>query len=202
MRSRRPMRIGALIALAAVLWWLALDRRVLPDEPQATPSPERAAPRQAVAAPPAQAPEEPAQQAAPEPSKSVAAPAPPAPEPSQPPAAGPIPPDTRGFVAALEEVYESSPRASNAGKSEAELVRLFRSEGGSAELLRSVLCREHVCRLELRWTPASAGLYERALEELTAGNAKNLATRAEQPDASGGVSVEVFWRRAAWESAR
>jgi hypothetical protein len=119
-------------------------------------------------------------------------------EPLQPSAAGPIPPDTRGFVAALEEVYESSPRASDARKSEAELERLFRGEGVPPGLLRAVSCREHVCRLELRWTPEHAAVYERAMDELTAGNAKNLATRAEEPDASGLVSVEAFWRRGAW----
>lgn len=202
MQSRRPLLIGALIVLAAILWWLALARRAAPEELRSAPSPEPVATPPPAAAPLARAAVPVEEPATPEPSEPVAAPAAPAVEPSQPSAAEPIPPDTRGFVAALQQVYESSPRASDAGKSEAELERVFRGEGGAAGLLRSVLCREHVCRLELHWTPAHAALYQRAMEELTAGNAKNLATRAEEPDGSGLVRVEVYWRRAAWESAR
>lgn len=198
MRSRRPALIAALLVLAAVLWWLALGGRDRPEELSAAPSSEPAAAPQPVAAPRASEPAPGAPPAAVEPAPATPA-VEPATEPLQPSAAGPIPPDTRGFVAALEEVYESSPRATDARKTEAELERLFRGEGVSPGLLRSVSCREHVCRLELRWTPEHADIYQRAMEELTAGNAKNLATRAEEPDGRGLVSVEAFWRRAARE---
>jgi hypothetical protein len=201
--SRRPFVIAALVVLAALLWWLALSRRDGPDDalPGLGKGPVELSPFAGPRAPtPPGAPRdtEPIEPVEPvEPSPAV--PAPPAEEAvEQPMAAAPIPPDTRGFVDALAQSFDGAPRASDAGAIEGSIRRLFRGDDVPSGMLRAVLCRQAVCKLELRWTAEHDAAYQRAMNELISGNAKNLATRAEEPDQSGAVRVDAYWLRAAW----
>jgi hypothetical protein len=109
--------------------------------------------------------------------------------------AAPIPPDTRGFIDAIQGRYEQDARDGNAAFVEAALQKFFRASELPAGALRRVVCRQAVCKLELYWRPEYDRPYRSALDELAAGNAKLIATRAEQPDKHGGVFVDAYWLR-------
>jgi hypothetical protein len=107
----------------------------------------------------------------------------------------PIPPDTRGFIDAIQGRYEQDARDRDASRIEAALQKFFRGSKLPASAFRAVVCRQAVCKLELYWRPEYDGSYRSALDELAGGNAKLVATRAEQPDKNGGVSVDAYWLR-------
>jgi hypothetical protein len=104
-------------------------------------------------------------------------------------------PDSRGYVTAFEKVFNAAPRDSAASDAESYVQKLFRGADMPDGVLRSVLCRQGICKLELHWVLAHDAAYRRATDELIDGNAKNLATRAQEPDAQGEVRVDAFWRR-------
>jgi hypothetical protein len=107
----------------------------------------------------------------------------------------PIPPDTRGFIDAIQGRYEQDSRDGDAAMVESALQKHFHASELPASSLRSVVCRKSVCKLELYWRPEYDGPYHSTLGELTGGNAKLIATRAEQPDKTGGVAVDAYWLR-------
>jgi hypothetical protein len=198
MRSRWLYAVGVL-ALIALTWWLAFDR---PSAPAAAPvdrnqkpdvAADEAARGEAATATPAQGEPPPAPEPV-QPKPSVATPEQAAPEPR---AAVPMPPDTRGFVDALAENFDGDQPSADAREHELWLRGLFTEAGSPPELLRSVVCRQAFCKLELRWTAQHDAPYRRVMDELGAVNAKFLATRAGEPDASGAVLVSAYVARAA-----
>jgi hypothetical protein len=205
--SAHPGRVVAvLLVLVAIAWWLALDR---PSPPPVTSS---ADPDPPIAARPAQAQARPAlattvQQPptarAPSANADIVQPVPAAPaqDLQQEQAATAIAPDTRGFVDALQDVFDGEPRDSAACDGERWIRGVFRDAGSPSGLLRFVLCRQTVCRVELRWTAEDDAPFRRALDELGAVNGKYVATRAQEPDASGAVLVSAYVARAAQPAA-
>jgi hypothetical protein len=196
--SARPW-ITALIAFAIVFGWLSLAQ---PDEAEDTagaPSAD-AVPQPIAAAAPAASHttqhREAPRAATPDPAPNVApAPSPDAPEPQ--PERGPIPPDTRGFfIDAIQDQYEQAARESDAAGVEASLRAFLRERELPASAVKSVLCRKAICKLELYWRPDYDTPYRSALDDLANGNAKAVATRADDVDKNGGVSVDVYWVRA------
>lgn len=202
MSSRMKGSLAAIALLAIALWWLALGSRtpvsepaayVLVEEPpapSAVPPPKAAAPA-AVEPQPTRIEPPSAQVPADPPAQPLAAT--PDPAPSKP--KGPIPPDTRGFLDALRGRFDGEPRDSAASEVEGRIRRMFRAEGMPSGLLRNVLCRELVCKLELHWTPEHDEPYRNAMHTLIGGNAKTMATDASPPDANGAVEVKAYWRR-------
>lgn len=196
-RSRNaPAWLAAIVVFALMLWWLAL---AAPDDTQddvasnepASPPPSAAEPAPARTTQPA----EPAAKVAPAlaPAPAVTDPTPESPPERDPNA--PIPPDTRGFTDALAGAFDSSERDRDAGSVEAALQRFFRASSLPASAFRTVVCHKTVCRLELYWRAEYDKAYRAAMDELAHDNAKTVATRAEAPDKSGGVSVDAYWLR-------
>jgi hypothetical protein len=201
--TREPRRkvvwFAALIACALLLWWLALAAPDRADESSVVEVPNRA-PREVAASkvPSAAPPTAAVAPAATAPEATPSAPATPPAEPPRPAERGPavpIPPDTRGFVDAIQERYERDTRDRAAGDYENALHTMFRGPDLPAGLLRSVACRQSVCKLEVYWRAEYDAPYRRLVDDLAAGNAKMVATRVEGPDKAGGVPVDLYWLR-------
>jgi hypothetical protein len=204
--TKHPARmVAVLVALVLIAWWLALDRPSPPPvasasepEPPLAPRPAPAQVRAAPATAVQQAKAVQTQLA----NTNVVEPAAAAPTDPQPAhGATAIAPDTRGFVDALQDVFDAEPRDSAAGDGERWIRGVFRGAGSPPGLLRFVLCRQTVCRVELRWTAEDDASFRRALDELGAVNGKYVATRAQEPDASGAVLVSAYVARAAQPAA-
>jgi hypothetical protein len=201
--TREPRRkvvwFAALIGCALLFWWLALAGPDRAEESSVVEVPkgvsrEAHASKVPSAAPPTAA----VAPAATPPEVTQPAPATPPPEPPSPAERGPtvpIPPDTRGFVDAIQERYERDTRDRAAGEYEKALHTMFRGPDLPADLLRSVACRQSVCKLEVYWRAEYDAPYRRLVDDLAAGNAKMVATRVEGPDKAGGVPVDLYWLR-------
>ncbi|HKP61247.1 MAG TPA: hypothetical protein VJV78_31180 [Polyangiales bacterium] len=188
MKRRPAVLLALLVSFLLLSWWLALDAPDAVEDPLAAaepPPPPPAAGAQTVPVSKSEpVPESPSQPSPP----SAAPPPPQAPE-------APIPPDTRGFVDALQGRFDNDPRDSAAGESENALRKYYRGPRMPAGLLRSVICRQSVCKLDLHWTAEHDEAYRDAIEFLADGNAKMVATRAAAPDKHGAVEVEAYWVR-------
>jgi hypothetical protein len=197
MKQRRGLWITVVVAIAVLSWWLALVRPAREDETLAAQTdvpPAPVAPPPAPARPPSAPEPEPPSELEPEPEPPPVAAAVRAPEPTD--SIEPIPPDTRGFIEALESRFENDPRDSGATEVETQLRRMFRGPRMPASLLKAVLCRESVCKLDVSWHPLHDPMYRHVMAQLTGDNAKFVATRAGPVDDRGAIPVEVYWLRA------
>jgi hypothetical protein len=169
---------------------------VEPALPEPDPQPAPAEPAAPPTAPTAPAPTEPAAPAAP------AAPARPA---EPPPEAQLPPPEKTGPVDELKARFASEPRDSSAGALEKHVEAAFRNDDVPAGLLKSVLCRRTVCRVETRWAPERAigfmSAFTRLLMQAPGADVvrvfdSNLGISPEsEPDANGVRSVDVYIAR-------
>ena len=202
--TRRGVLFSALILLGAALWlivvwpmspgsqpvqpaaWLTAGQGDpppvrLPDTPRPSPAPAAAVSVNALTAEPqpAEAP------AAAEPQPSAA------PPPSPELFAEPL-----GPVEEYKQRYAKEPRDSAASEAESLISAAFKPSDTRETLLRNVLCRETVCRLELSLSQAELGAYVAAMTRISQDfdrefgvnplpSSKNDATRA----------VEVFVKR-------
>jgi outer membrane biosynthesis protein TonB len=160
----------ALVCGAAAIWWAMLWEPAAQDAeepvaeapvaepapaPAAVPTPPSPTPSaEAPAAPPANAPSadppaSPTQQAAPAPEEQIPA------------------PERTGPVDALKAAFASEPRDSKAVEPETAIQAAFRRPDANG-LLKSVLCRSSVCKVETRWTPARAAGFMGAFMNLVA----------------------------------
>jgi hypothetical protein len=190
----RRRTVGLAVLTTAALLWLALAWRVErePAENAALPAPDpqpmaaepSAAPQPATPVPPAAAPvEAPAQEAPPE-----------------IPAAGDqhllvmdaMFSQPQGPLEAFRQTYQTEPRDSAANDAEARVRAAFEPEQASSHLLRAVLCRRTVCRLELSWRGSELGSYVAAMRRTDADFEQEIAA-VELPGA--GRVVEVYLRR-------
>jgi hypothetical protein len=76
--------------------------------------------------------------------------------PSQPRAATELPDMIQGDQGPVEEYrrqFESEPRSSASAEVESRLRSAFPAGDGAPDMFKSVLCRETICRVELRWSP-------------------------------------------------
>jgi hypothetical protein len=196
MKRRNGVLLALLVGFALLSWWLALDSPNSGDDTLAAAEdlpPPAAAPSRRAENP--ADPARPASQPAPAP---AAPPHPPAAAPNAPrPAAeqAPIPPDTRGFVDALQARFDADPRDANASQTETDIRKLYRAPRMPDGILRSVVCRQSVCRLDLHWSADNDEAYRDVLDYLANDNAKFIATRARPQDKYGTVEVEAYWIR-------
>jgi hypothetical protein len=171
--SRNAAAVGALVLVGGLLWVVTAwptpeDDRPDPLEPE-VPA-EQASPQPAavpVIGTPPKAPE-PAAEKPPEP--------PPAqPQPAQPMRQPHAPPDDdmfakeQGPVAEYKHLYETEPRDSAANLTESEIRAAFSAADGAPDLFKSVLCRQTVCKLDLRWSNDRMGPYIAGITRAAAG---------------------------------
>jgi hypothetical protein len=174
--SRNAAAVGALVLVGGLLWLVTAwptpeDDRPDPLEPEAPaeqPSPQPAAvpAEPAIGTPPK----------APEPVAEKPAAAPPAqPQPAQPMRQPHAPPDDdmfakeQGPVAEYKQLYETEPRDSAANVTESEIRAAFSAADGAPDLFKSVLCRQTVCKLDLRWSNDRMGPYIAGITRAAAG---------------------------------
>jgi hypothetical protein len=150
---RNLVTLGVFLLVAGLLW-------VITEWPASTGNtsdsgrlevPEPAAPEPP---PPAAAASPPVVAKAPEP-----APEPPEEEPAAEPAPAPqvrqLPDQItgdQGPVAEYRSQFESEPRSSSASDIEADLRAAFPASDGAPDLVKSILCRQTLCRMEMRWS--------------------------------------------------
>ena len=85
-------------------------------------------------------------------------------------------PERRGPVEELARRFENEPRASASAEPEARIREAFRTQGVASDVLAGVLCRESVCKLDLRWSRKGAMAYMGALMKLDGSfNLKGMA---------------------------
>jgi hypothetical protein len=165
---------GAAIVAGIVMWRVVLapsfeTEEALPAEPSAAPAPEP--PRE-----PGPVANQAAQPSAPEAQEKTAE-NPAAPE-SPPQAAAepqlpsedrvPIPPpQASGPVAELKQAFAKEPRDSAAQLPESRIQGEFRKSDISPALLKSVLCRKSVCKVETLWSPERAESFMAAFMRLS-----------------------------------
>jgi hypothetical protein len=192
--------IVAVVALGAALMWLAAAHfnrgrpRRTEDGPDTSSSPAT----DAVVIGPA----EPAQPAAAEPQAPAAAT--PSTQPAspieQPTPAGPRAPERSGPIGGLEQSFASEPRASSAVGVESAIDAVFRRPEVPRALLKSVMCRSTVCKIETRWSPERAAGFMVALMQLVTqsqgeqrvfDHELGIAPEGE-PDADGSRAIVVY----------
>jgi hypothetical protein len=165
------MLLAVVVGLALVWWVATLNLGAEPDDPDA----ELAAapiPSEARVAPPAAANTAASASAEPPTETPAAAKNEATAEPSAEPQASPeveIPvPERSGPVDELQRAFEHEPRASSGARFEAAIEEQFRRPEVRAGLLKSVICRTTVCRIETRWSPERAEGFMGALMHLVA----------------------------------
>ncbi|HTU62250.1 MAG TPA: hypothetical protein VMF89_27515, partial [Polyangiales bacterium] len=109
-----------------------------------------------------------------------------------------------GPVEALEAAFASEPRDSNATEPESLIQTAFRRPEVPNGLLKSVLCRRSVCKVETRWTPAGAAGFMGALMNLVASpdgtpsrkfDHEIAISPAAKPDTNGELAIDVYLKR-------
>jgi hypothetical protein len=116
----------------------------------------------------------------------------------------PIPaPERTGPVDARKAAFASEPRDSNATEPETVIQAAFRRPEANG-LLKGVLCRSSVCKVETRWTPARAAGFMGAFMNLVASSdgapSRNfdseIAISPEgAPDTNGERAIDVYLKR-------
>lgn len=116
------------------------------------------------------------------------------------------PPEKTGPVDELKQAFAREPRASSARVLEKEIEAAFKDDNVPPELLKGVLCRTTVCRVEVEWTPARAVGFMAAFTRLLIAAPdspeppklfdSNLAISPEgDPAPNGARSVDVYVAR-------
>ena len=161
--------IGALV-IAVGLWLVLAWPASQSDTPESALAEGSASPAPTIAPPPAA---EAAQLAAP---SAPAEPASPAGEATPQPlaaaaptvAADPISTD-KGPVAEYRERFESEPRDRIAPEYEKHIAGAFAASSAAPGLLKSVVCRETICKVELRWNREHQRPYMQAITRMGVG---------------------------------
>ena len=111
-------------------------------------------------------------------------------------------PDPGGPIAELSQLYASEPRASGSQSVESVIEAHFRRTEVPTGLLKSVLCRTTVCRIETRWSPERAQGFMSAMMHLVTEPVNDrlsfdhhLAIAPEAANAPDGTrTIEVYVR--------
>ena len=195
--SRNLVTLGAFLLVAGLLWvvteWPASKEEAAPlaaAEPASVVEPP-AAPPPPAAAPPAAYEPAPAPEPEPEP-----APAPPAARVEVKPRQLPdqIQGD-QGPVAEYRAQFQSEPRNSSAIEVESALRGAFQPADGAPDLIKSVLCRQTICRIEMRWSQERMRAYVVGFTRLNKRIQIPVALSPVGPKPRDGVQlVEVFMK--------
>jgi hypothetical protein len=191
--------VGAVVVVGLVSWRLALDQSAPPEEPlgigpsapQAPEPPRGPSPVTAPATQPETSHTKPENQAVPAPPSQ----APSAPQQPEDLAAVP-PPQASGPIAELKQAFEKEPRDSAAQLPESRIESEFKKSDIAPGLLKSVLCRKSVCRVEVLWAPERAIAFMSAFTRLSADFEPDIALDPHGPaDARQQLQVDVYLPR-------
>jgi hypothetical protein len=201
--GKRILLVAAVVLVGLALWRLALDQNPVAEEPQpaepsAPPASEPQRDPNAVterATPPGtsdskQDSKAETQTAPASPSEAPAAP-------QQPEDPAPIPaPQASGPIAELKQAFEKEPRDSAAQVPESRIQSEFKKSDIAPGLLKSVLCRKSVCKVETLWTPERATAFMAAFTRLSAEFEPNIALDPHnKPVAQQELQVDVYLPR-------
>jgi hypothetical protein len=108
-------------------------------------------------------------------------------------------PKREGPVDELKALFASEPRDSAAPPFESRIEAAFRHEGVPDALFKSVLCRQSVCKIELRWAPERSMGYMIGMTLVSADfdKAPPAIDPVGEPAADGTLIVHVYWPRPA-----
>lgn len=194
--SRNAAAVGALVLVGGLMWLVTAwptpeDDRPDPLEPEAlpptaaVPEPE-ATPVPVVGSPPK----------APPPVAAKVS------EAEQPKLRQPHVPDDdmfakdQGPVAEYKQLYESEPRDSVAHETESAIRAAFAPTDGAPDLFKSVLCRQTVCKIELRWSVDRVGAYVAGITRATVEFSTSVAVTPAGPLGDDHVRpIEVYLKR-------
>jgi hypothetical protein len=194
--SRNAAAVGALVLVGGLLWLVTAwptpeDDRPDPLEPDALPSAaavQPAAPAPVEIGSPPQAPE-------PLVADKAAPPEPPAMRQPHTPE-NDIFAKEQGPVADYKRLYETEPRDSNAHETESAIRAAFSNTDGSPDLFKSVLCRQTVCKIELRWSVERMGAYVAGITRATVGFMPSVAVAPGGPPGDDHVRpIDVYLKR-------
>lgn len=108
----------------------------------------------------------------------------------------------QGPVAEYRKLFESEPRSSNADELEMQIRSAFPADDGAPEMFKSVLCRETICRIELRWSQDRRRAWMIGLSRLGRYPYKNAGFQTplalsplDPPSKEGTRLVEVYMKR-------
>jgi hypothetical protein len=105
-------------------------------------------------------------------------------------------PEAGGPIAELKQRFEHDPRDSAAAHFDSLIEAAFRDKDVPAGLLTSVLCRQTVCKLELRWSSERNTGYMLALTRVIGQFDRDMAiVPLAAPDADGVMPLEVYLPR-------
>lgn len=199
-----------MVAAAALAWSLVIrtpDDDVSPDSSPAIGTDFQVEPEPAQADPQREDPRPTA------PSEPTPAPAEPAPAPPQAPEQAQAAPETRTHLSApertgplgeLRALYQSEPRNSTAPDAESKIAEVFRNPDFPGGLVKSVLCRTTVCKVETRWTPERGTAFMGGFMHLVVEHENqpavfehNLAIEPGEIEADGAQRIDVYLKRVA-----
>jgi hypothetical protein len=191
--SLRWLLALGLPVVVLLLWLLAIPqpRQVAPP---GAPADEAPPPNEPSAAVSAAAP----QPAAPPSAAAPLAAAPPAPKPSAPPptetpASAFPPPRTEGLVDEYKASYAREPRDSAAQLAETAVQTAFRGADVPPGLLKSVLCHQTICKIEVHWSAQREPGYMGAMMRVVGAVGQKLAVESlGAPDANGNAELNVY----------
>lgn len=203
--------LGGLLAIVILIWavavWPTAHAPVSIADPERAPEPREpvrgSTPVVEPAAPPPtpSAPAEPVPAEVPERKVFVAPvmrapPAHPAAEPTEPADLGvPLSRMEQGPVAEYTQQFQHEPRDSAAIVTERQIRSAFAPESGSAGVLRDVLCRQTICRIEIRMSKESLGSYVAGMGRISSTFDRAYAYSREGPVVDGMQTVAVYAKR-------
>jgi hypothetical protein len=197
--SRNVAALAAVFVVGLLLW-LVMAWHAPTDEPPVALQLEEAP----EPAPQPSAAKSPEPSLAPPPVANAPAPAPPA-EADTEPTAPKAPPirqvpelikGDQGPVAEYRAQYESESRGSASSGLESKLRAAFPDADGAPDLVRSIACRETICKLELRWSNARLRGWVLGVNRFQDGFVLPFAlSPIGEKDGDGVRRVEVFLKR-------
>jgi hypothetical protein len=102
----------------------------------------------------------------------------------------------QGPVAEYRALYQSEPRDSEAPAVESMIRAAFPASDGAPDLIKSISCRETICKIEMRWSMERLRPYIAGITRSQAGFKRPLAVSPVGPKDSNGVrSIEVYLKR-------
>lgn len=193
----RRLALPALVAVCLIgTWWIAVAPSSHTSADPTLPEPNTPELAREHSPGPSERPHPPPPAAAVHDDRGTAEPAEP-----QPPAAAPkreapvlLPP--QGPVDELRRQFDGEPRPSSAGEREARIEQVFRQPSVDPGLLKSVLCRQTVCKVVVGWSQRRMSDYMVAITGLLPMFDPTIAVSpVASPDAEGIYDATVYLRQ-------